>query len=1460
MNMNINKKGVTVIETLLALSLLSATTVGTVKGVSEFNKYLSERAMTKDLTTILKAVDTRISIDGYAYNAWPSNATSVTGDANILRFLRRSFIAKTNTECGQADGWVPLLDSEVDRSFISCDFWASGSPFDADVKIETSETANGFLDVFKISLDFPFDPATTSEMERFEQMLSILRKSEENDYANKNGTNSYGFKSKSTGETFTNMECLAAESDCVLEVAWNKQAMYQPLKRDGSNTVIASTISYITNAKIHDEINTCRIWEETASNVWTSEVVECGIGAYSLNNTMVPTTVNVNLGEIGVGGGATVNEKVILDKLCDTYIPDVDSGVTTTGDRSPCGMLLEGNRVVEYVEEQHAKTMRIYDNVYANSIPNASLVEITSELYNNLSDSTAEIKDLNVITKATLKGVVDFTKALTVGVDENNADVLSGLKTATPVATTITDMQTLSEIITINNLNALGVAFNVKESTELSNVSLNQDSSDPNVYKVEVLNQNNAVAFSTDHFIASGNEVINGTCTDKSSITVDKNSGVILTCRNDWQDSSKLTWQSNYYGEISAFDGSCPTGWKEIEDVHSKFLRGSGNYKEPYRSTETLKVGDENGEAFVQLTKDQMPSHDHATPKFDHICNTCHRGVAKEDCPAPYRWYAYQNRCITTQGLSKTRDGSSVFSNDSNRISTYVGGDKKHENRPNFLAVKYCMYAEGDQLSPNVTGVTDPEDWVVCDGSKCSHEVSGWLDDEVKKFYGCGAEWKEYSPEEGLNYTKADCLLDQYKIIKEKEIDLNSGTVRYTGVELRDHRTIGDTSASAHIDDKMTQIWKEISPALTPWTDKDDPYDCSNETMYYDNAKDDYYLKKTCSQDQERMRSRYEEDIRFGDVRPLTTNSWWGPRKEYQTIYVDQYRKVASGGFDGVNPSDLEIVEGDFGTQTILPLTIKLNKAFDEDVLYRITTQDITTTSLLSKTKALVYDDLGNPFISIVDNPNGGRLMFDGGFPKFYNNRVSDWDDMKKFKDLPTQFKFMHNVVKWVGETHKNRNKVLIYGDRSGSETTTSYGVLSRANSGFYYSIPKTVEIAGFKTRVRDHKDYGGVYGIKKAHISLSELNKYSAVVVMSSGGWESLDSETANNFTTYINNGGGVYIITDHDWFQPTGNQILKKFGSEFYGNVNRTGSDPAYRLSNVWSKLSGTEYASGHMLWDGLNSSDSIPAGGSEGNVRVFTPIEDFVAHTEDLLFKAGETEKTINIVINGDDLAEDDETFKIILTSPEDGGLILGQNELIGTIVDDDSGVKSTALSCEGGQLTNGMCFKTLSSVQMTTETLDKEITYQESGELKVRHTSNGDMYLKYSFDHFYGQVTCNDENIKDTLLDVATQTFETGDKKTVVSLVDLIVKKTNSWTSSKTAKAAFTKGALCSGLKHGVDYNFDIKANFKEEVFSTQEGCKEGQRSEGGYCLDTIKYAPIERCVGGYTLDSGYCFKD
>jgi Calx-beta domain-containing protein len=82
-----------------------------------------------------------------------------------------------------------------------------------------------------------------------------------------------------------------------------------------------------------------------------------------------------------------------------------------------------------------------------------------------------------------------------------------------------------------------------------------------------------------------------------------------------------------------------------------------------------------------------------------------------------------------------------------------------------------------------------------------------------------------------------------------------------------------------------------------------------------------------------------------------------------------------------------------------------------------------------------------------------------------------------------------------------------------------------------------------------------------------------------------------------------------------------------------------------------------SSHIITANFSTADSTAAAGS-----------DYVTNSGTLIFNPGETTKNITVVINGDTLAEADETFFVNLSNPMN--VMMGDGQGLGTIINDDA----------------------------------------------------------------------------------------------------------------------------------------------------------------------------------------------
>lgn len=257
-----------------------------------------------------------------------------------------------------------------------------------------------------------------------------------------------------------------------------------------------------------------------------------------------------------------------------------------------------------------------------------------------------------------------------------------------------------------------------------------------------------------------------------------------------------------------------------------------------------------------------------------------------------------------------------------------------------------------------------------------------------------------------------------------------------------------------------------------------------------------------------------------------------------------------------------------------------------------------------SISKYIAYDTLTppNPFLAITEDGRG-RVVYDGGFPKFYNtiNPAAP----ANFAALSAAGKYLHNAIIWIANPTKvaaGNKKVLFLGDSPiGVE---SYPLKGTVPTGFITSLTAICNVAGYVPTFKDISDYDGI----NLNPTLAELEQYCCVVMLSTAYIANarITAQAVNDMVTYRENGNGLVFITDHgtdfasiadvgtateQGFFKTGNAVISKFGAYFTGNFDRTPVNVGF-LRNTYGD---------HPLYVGLADTDFMPAGGSESKVVV-------------------------------------------------------------------------------------------------------------------------------------------------------------------------------------------------------------------------------------------------------------------
>ena len=275
--------------------------------------------------------------------------------------------------------------------------------------------------------------------------------------------------------------------------------------------------------------------------------------------------------------------------------------------------------------------------------------------------------------------------------------------------------------------------------------------------------------------------------------------------------------------------------------------------------------------------------------------------------------------------------------------------------------------------------------------------------------------------------------------------------------------------------------------------------------------------------------------------------------------------------------------------------------------------------------RPIADDQFGNLFIAegsgkvrTQSSDPGGRLVFDGGFPKFYNSTwgtyrgginngsVSIYDP-----SIPAQYPYFYNVINHV-EREDGSNKKLLYINDAASGNYTA-----KVFNNTVYDIAR---VAGFTPSSIGSESAGTHSGfLQTLHTTRASwatyFSGYDVIVWLGTHyqGSGYLPNAMIQGLLDYFDGGGGLFVITDHNVFQLCVNQILPYYGVKFTGNIDRTPGNNAYRISTI---LGNTNYIpSGyHPLFANIDVNGFISAAGSEGKIIYDTSVANTSNYTTD------------------------------------------------------------------------------------------------------------------------------------------------------------------------------------------------------------------------------------------------------
>lgn len=374
------------------------------------------------------------------------------------------------------------------------------------------------------------------------------------------------------------------------------------------------------------------------------------------------------------------------------------------------------------------------------------------------------------------------------------------------------------------------------------------------------------------------------------------------------------------------------------------------------------------------------------------------------------------------------------------------------------------------------------------------------------------------------------------------------------------------------------------------------------------------------------------------NVKATATDTYWSPleytRDADGKIVWKIDEQILARNEPDICADDTAINEGDTGDVTDGVVNVCLSEpAYGEPLTVKWTTRDGTAVGAIG-VRNIAYDGFGNPFISVTESLRRNiRLVYDGGFPKYYNSSMSQ-----------NAKQFLKNCVEFCHLQPSRPKRILAIGDNS-----SSYNITSTAGNGFRTSFTTVANECGYEIDFFTINDFHG------GSPSAAHFSGYAMMFYMA-GNWggSHVNEVAAQSFHDAIVAGMGAVLITDHDGFQHSVNAIARKFNAEFYGDIDRSPVSIEDLIANYGN----------HVLWS--NMSGMLSAGGSEGNIRN-TPVGDYMEGSGELTFEIGERCKTIPIQVYGNTEVTGSKYFYVDLYDKSHGNYSCQTSTVV--ITDDD-----------------------------------------------------------------------------------------------------------------------------------------------------------------------------------------------
>lgn len=590
-----NKKGFTLVETLLAVGVAGATSSLLIHNQSMKDQDNEMEKFSNELYSIISAMDKRLDIDGYDESKWSKQKWNNESEI-VTSLLTKEFIAK-DSNCANGT-WEPEDSAAKEVNLVQCDLWKNRKGLDLTMSAEITKDSVDFIQGLDLYLTF-------NEVSVFEENFIRLKSKLSRSFSGKEevtGFHSYSYvdfndKNKEIGS----IDCINDPLHCTIKLSYDRmdgkeyqQAEY--LKTDGSSSILGDNLTFIDSAG--NAPLKCVRWsneEKDGSGVWIRNITEeCGIGFYKEGANPIMLDVVSKTGTF---------ENILLDKECVVY--ELLSGEKIPkdlGKKSACGVYSD-SEVYQVVE--NISSMNGYFDEYNSK---------------NVDGDTLKTKNLDVAVAN-----IDKIIARTIGVEELNIDSELKFKDTT-VVVNFNDSVTFEKDMDMLKTTTLEATSNA-----IFNKKLNIDK-DLNGNGHKIIFENNLLV---NNQVGSKNLIASDLVNVSNNLKVNKNTEI---------ENLKATKEVNWKGSDVVSD----------KTIQADALITSGEIKSDKGTFQTFNFSSTGSANASNLMKSPIGDFDNINLKINdlkrRIAYAQNNLNSKVSCVSnPQRWIASTSSCPSGQ-------------------------------------------------------------------------------------------------------------------------------------------------------------------------------------------------------------------------------------------------------------------------------------------------------------------------------------------------------------------------------------------------------------------------------------------------------------------------------------------------------------------------------------------------------------------------------------------------------------------------------------------------------------------------------------------------------------------------------------------------------------------------------------------------------------------------------------------